>query len=78
VLFVNVGPPVHLTLTCRLGPWAQTVITPHADIDALTRWRTAPPLPHFGVGDLWHKTGDAFAVVFGDMALEELLLNEVM
>jgi hypothetical protein len=30
------------------------------------------------VGDLWHKTGDALAVVLGDMALEELLLNEVM
>ena len=28
--------------------------------------------------DLWHKTGDAFAVVFDDMVLEELLLNEVM
>ena len=28
--------------------------------------------------DLWHKTGDAFAVVLDDMALEELLLNEVM
>ena len=28
--------------------------------------------------DLWHKMGDAFAVVLDDMALEELLLNEVM
>jgi hypothetical protein len=30
------------------------------------------------VGDLWHKTGDALVVVLGDMALEGLLLNEVM
>ena len=28
--------------------------------------------------DLWHKMKDAFAVIFNDMALEELLLNEVM
>jgi hypothetical protein len=30
------------------------------------------------VGDLWHKTGDAPAVVLSNMALEELLLNKVM
>ena len=28
--------------------------------------------------DLWHKTGDAFAVVLNNTALEELLLNEVI
>jgi hypothetical protein len=30
------------------------------------------------VGDLWHKTGDALAVVLGDMALKKLLLDKVM
>jgi hypothetical protein len=27
------------------------------------------------VGDLWHKTGDALAIVLGDMGLEELHLK---
>ena len=30
------------------------------------------------VGYLWDKAGDAFAVIFGNVAFEELLLNEVM
>jgi hypothetical protein len=57
---------------------APCLIVHNADKPARLVLRKPQAFRIIKVGDLWRKAGEAFAVVLGDMALEELLLNEVM